>query len=403
MKRLSKIVSKGERINILKHCIVLFVFGQFFGNAVLSFCYVFLIIGTIINIDSLKKIDKKIIIAASFFFAFFLINALSSALNSYEFREFFKVEKLSAFIIFPLIFLTAKNLFHEQSFINKCKYTYFIASNTSIIILLAVATVNSINHSSMIYFTYNELTNPLGIQPIYYGAFYCLAIIFGFDLVTVFKKHEKIIALGIFLLSVAVILVASRTAWVILVIILLIKMVSIFKKNKKSLYMAMLFLFSFSVLILNNPTIKNRLLYSNSNVSSYSGLSFRLKIWEKTVELISEKPILGYGSYDAELVLQNKFLRENFRRAYFLRLNVHNQYLQTLLEAGAFGFLLLLLILLFFLFNSKGDTGKLLFLMLIFLSLLTESYFRRFNGVLFFCYFYFFFLSIGTTGRKLTQ
>lgn len=394
MKGLFRIASKEKRFKVLRFCLLLFVLGQFFGNAVLSFCYVFLVVGAIINIDSINKSDKRIIVGLVLFFAFFLINTFSSAINSYEFNEFLKVEKLIAFLIFPVIFLISKNLFTQQNFINRLKLTYFIGGNLSLIILLVVATVNSINNSSIIYFTYNELTNPLGIQPIYYGAFYCLAIIFGFDLFAFFKKHQRIIGFGTFLLTLGVILVASRISWIILVIVLPIKLEPIFKEHKKVFFIALFSLLSFMLLVFNNPTIKNRLLLLNSNVSSYSGLAFRMKIWENTFDLIYKKPILGYGAYDAELELQKKFSAENFRRAYFLKLNAHNQYLQTFLESGVLGLFFLLLILLFFLYNTKADKNKLLFLILICLSLLTESYFRRFNGVLFFCYFYFFFLSI---------
>lgn len=394
MKGLSRIASKEKRFKVLRFCLLLFVFGQFFGNAILSFCYVFLVVGTLINLDSLNKSNKRIFVGSILFFAFFLTNALSSAINAYEFKEFLKVEKLSAFLIFPVIFLISKNLFTQQNFINKLKLTYFIGGNLSLIILLAIATVNSINYSSVIYFTYNELTDPLGIQPIYYGAFYCLAIIFGFDLLTTFKKHRMILGFGTLLLTFGVILIASRISWIILAIILPIKMVPFFKKNRKAFYIALFSLLTFSFLIFTNPTLNNRLFLLNSNVSSYSGLAFRMKIWENVFDLIYEKPTLGFGAYEAELELQKKFSAENFRRAYFLRLNAHNQYLQTMLESGALGLFSLLLILLFFLYNAQADKNKLLFLTLICLSLLTESYLRRFNGVLFFCYFYFFFLLI---------
>ncbi|WP_350293405.1 O-antigen ligase family protein [uncultured Croceitalea sp.] len=363
----------------------------------------FLVISTIINLDSIRGVSKKMILVILLFFTFFFIHIISAALNTYNLKEFIKVEKFVPFFIFPFVFLVAKDYFTEQSFIHKCQCTYFLAANLSVVILTLIAIKNTIVTSNIIYFTYNEFTNPLGIQPIYYGAFYCLALIFGFEILGIYKKYKRSIIIGMFLLSLAIILVASRTAWIILTIILIVRLIPILKKNIKIRYISSVVLLGIVLLVVNNPTLKNRLFYSNSNISSYSGLSFRLKIWQNSMELISKKPVLGYGPYDTQLELQNKFLKENFRRAYFLKLNSHNQYLQTALESGMLGLLCLILLLLLLLFHARADTNKLLFFILICLSLLTESYFRRFNGILFFCYFYFFFLFVDDTKRKLNK
>lgn len=75
----------------------------------------------------------------------------------------------------------------------------------------------------------------------------------------------------------------------------------------------------------------------------------RLCYWRSAVELIRERPVLGYGISRAQEEFSEvsmKYVEEEWRRAswepYRLRLDTHNQYIQCLLETGILGLLLLL-------------------------------------------------------------
>ncbi len=84
---------------------------------------------------------------------------------------------------------------------------------------------------------------------------------------------------------------------------------------------------------------------------------FRLLLWEQAIELIEKEPILGYGpSTSAELFMQKCSINQEIIGAYdfpFMRglelrkilcAHPHNQFLQTTLEFGLLGFLVLLLL-----------------------------------------------------------
>lgn len=393
MRPLLKVATKERRFSFFRYSILFFLSSHFFGNAILSIGYGTLIFATLLNIDSLKG-DKRILsIIPLSFFLFFFLNVISSAINSQDLIEFLKIEKLLPFVVFPIVFVVGRNAFSDVKFKTLCCYVYFVTASASFVVLLILASINSIMGTSLTYFTYNELANPLGIQPIYYGAFYCLAIIFGADLIKVSGKFKLPVITGVCLLILAVVLLASRTSWLILAIIVPVKLYPLIKKNKTAIYVSLMILFCVSVLVFTNQTISSRFFNAKSNISSYSGYSFRFKIWNKTYELITENPVMGYGINNSQEVLKSKYKNENFRRAYFLELNAHNQYLQTTLDSGVLTLLCLIFILLLLLYYSKFEKNTLLFLLLICLSFLTESYLRRFNGTLFFCFFYLFFLA----------
>jgi len=75
----------------------------------------------------------------------------------------------------------------------------------------------------------------------------------------------------------------------------------------------------------------------------------RLFLWKSAVSVIKEKPIFGYGITDAQLqfdLARAKYQTEEFRLGWIKspRLDSHSQYLQTTMEYGIIGLLILLFI-----------------------------------------------------------
>lgn len=384
-------ILESKRFWLFKISILLFLSCQFFGNWLLTCSYIVVLIATIINVNKshFKNIFNDLIHVS--FFLFFFLNFFSSALNSYDFTEFSKVEKLMPFLLLPLVFEVGKPAFAKGKFQLKCKLTFFISAIVSFLILSFFGIFNLVKTSNSIFISYNHFAEPLGIEPIYLGAFYLLAIIFGIDFVYELKSKRKLILFGTFLLVLGVILLGSRTNWVILLIILFIKLFGLIENKWKFGAFFSLLLFTGIGVTFMNPTLRNRILNSNTNVSSYSGFEFRSRIWGNAITLVREKPFFGYGIYNSELALQDNFRRENFRRAYLIKANTHNQYLQTQLDSGIFALLSLLCIIFCILAKSKINRNVYLFVVLVLFSFLTESYFRRINGIMFFCFFSLFF------------
>ena len=147
----------------------------------------------------------------------------------------------------------------------------------------------------------------------------------------------------------------------------------------------------FGAIAIASPTLNQRLFKANQNVASYSGVEFRLKLWGNALTLAKESPVVGFGLHESGKVLQERYISTNFRRAFLAKLNTHNQYLQTFLDAGILGVGLLFLLFGFGIVKF-GNKDMYLFMVIIAISFLTESFLRRFNGILFFNFFYFFHL-----------
>lgn len=383
-----------KRNDLFKLSVILFLACQFYGNAAISISLGFMLLCCVLNLDKLKKLEmSKMYLPFLLFFLFLIANLASSAYNSYNYNEFAVAYKLLPFLYFILIFLVGKKFFLDDSYRLVCKKVFFFSASLNFLILLIVGLAKSITTGNFIFLTYNELAAVFGIQPIYLSALYLLSLYFGIDIIFSSTGKKRIISLvGTLLLTLGVVLLASRTAWLILVLTLPIKVFPLF--HKRIFFWGLLLSFGAIILglIITNPTLKSRLVGIKSNVTAYSGVDLRVKIWNHSINLIKEKPIMGYGMYGSQFALQEEYEQNNFRRANMYRLNSHNQYLQTCLDSGIFSLLLLFLMLLLFCLSSLRNRNAGLFVILIFFSLLTESYFRRFNGILFYCFFYLFFI-----------
>ncbi len=124
----------------------------------------------------------------------------------------------------------------------------------------------------------------------------------------------------------------------------------------------------------------------------------RVYIWKYGMEQIQDQSLLfGAGTGDAVNELQTRMsdCEEQFwivDRFYFLRdkkLNYHNEFLEALATLGIIALLMLLVIIFLPLLKHRQQSRIfLMFLLLMFISLMTESVLERQAGVLFFAFFY---------------
>lgn len=115
----------------------------------------------------------------------------------------------------------------------------------------------------------------------------------------------------------------------------------------------------------------------------------RLYIWSETIEMIKEKPILGYGISDGRSTLvdklfENESLNTEFLIPWFIdfpnydkySLHAHNIFLESTIEFGIIGLILISCILFLPIILTKRKQQLLLFLFILIFTLqgLTESY-----------------------------
>ncbi len=123
--------------------------------------------------------------------------------------------------------------------------------------------------------------------------------------------------------------------------------------------------------------------------NQYGGRAIRIEKWKNTTEAWSENWLLGVGSGDMQQELNKTYQANDFEIAYENSFNPHNQYLQTGLTIGLFGFLVLILWMIGLIFHGFIQKNWLLFAfgIIVSLSMITESMMERHWGVVFISFF----------------
>ena len=116
----------------------------------------------------------------------------------------------------------------------------------------------------------------------------------------------------------------------------------------------------------------------------WGSLSIRLAQWECARNVIQNHWALGVGSGDGQDTLMESYREKGFVEGLRNNYNTHNQYLGTWITLGLPGLILLLLML----WPWERDELWTCFLVLIFISFLTENMLDTQKGVVFFSFFY---------------
>jgi O-antigen ligase len=116
----------------------------------------------------------------------------------------------------------------------------------------------------------------------------------------------------------------------------------------------------------------------------------RLMTWDASVKLLKDNYRFGMGNGDVRDALSEKYFELGYEKPAMLRLNSHNQYLETFLTIGIPGFITLLIMLFAPVLFSKGPYDFLIktFIFIIAVNFLFESMLNTQAGVIFFFFFY---------------
>ena len=118
-----------------------------------------------------------------------------------------------------------------------------------------------------------------------------------------------------------------------------------------------------------------------------NGLSGRIVIWRNVFEIIKENPLLGVGPSNTQSKLNEKYSTDPLgKEALNNSFNAHNQYLQSYLELGLIGFLIIVSIY-FNVFLTAFKSKNIFYIsisILVITSSMTESLFQVYKGLVFF-------------------
>jgi O-antigen ligase len=319
--------------------------------------------------------------------------------------------KLS-FLIFPFVILYNKRI--DQHFIRGVIRVFYYTLFTLSLVMLLIAWQKVIAAPTeeldklLGYFTYEQFAAFTHIQPIYlsmYMVFCFFAVIWDFFIdprIGLTKVGRWVAMIWAFHFYMMVILLSSRMELLVLLFISMLALFYFEGWRKKKWFLAgfkILVLASFTITLLGLfPVNKARYeemvdIEKDYTQNKWGGRSIRIHKWMNTLELIADQPLLGTGSGDMQDELMEVYKKNDFMIAYNYRFNPHNQYLQTWASTGLVGLFFLfgiLLVSLVYAINSKNALYIALVL-LISLSMLTESMLERQKGLVFFSFFLLFF------------
>jgi O-antigen ligase len=117
--------------------------------------------------------------------------------------------------------------------------------------------------------------------------------------------------------------------------------------------------------------------------------NIRIIIWKSSVHLIKENFWFGVGTGDVTDELVKDYSNNSFNIGIKKRYNAHNQYLQVWLAYGLVGFSLFTLSFAMYwqMAIKNFDVIYLIFLLIMTIVFLTESYLQTQSGVVFFAFF----------------
>lgn len=339
----------------------------------------------------------------------FLIYALS-ILYSDNVGEGMKViESKLSFIILPLIFSTqTKNI---KKNLNTCLRFFIYGCIIVALFSLSWATYSYIKpvfvlidgreyNLGLNYFYYAQLTNTL--HPTYLSMYFNFSLLALYYLIKTgeIKLDFKWI-FSILLFTIFIFLLSSKAGWISLFLIAFYVILNILQR--KYIFSIILIVSIsaslFYFLNINAPGHSQRITAAKESVSqaesssdlkkSNDGTASRILVWQAAIEVIRANFLIGAGAGDTKSTMLKKYKENGMVHEYEQKLNAHNQYLNTFIALGVFGFLILLSCLLIPLIYAINNKQMLIgtFVCLIAYNFLFESMLETQAGVMFYAFF----------------
>ncbi len=312
------------------------------------------------------------------------------------------IEKHQALVLIPLIFFdfelheknaaTALSLFVASRYLRSliCVFFNFYDSYTI---------YEKFIHEWL--FSHDRLSEPIGMQAVYFAMYLSLCVlIILFKLKEgwfIFSNRKKaLLVILILWFFVFIVALGARTMIVALMLTIMGNLIyhALIFRAYKILIVATLVPLIFAGLIFLNPVVTTRFMdlrHSNAQETNYDSYFARINIWKPGLEAIGENLWFGVGTGDDQTELNKKYLKFGYKDGIEFNFNMHNQYLQTMLNLGVVGLVIFLSIsvLQFGRGFLKRDLLYLSFLSLFMAGCLTESMLSRNKGIIFFLAFSF--------------
>lgn len=361
---------------------------------------------------------------AHYFIILYIAYIMGLIYSANSHQGLFELEKKMALFLMPLLIATSPKMVLKdlrlvfKAFIFSCTLATFFCFAYAIYrnyqedytlsylynaIFYDIHVPNGYTYLNYWYFTYELFSSAVKMHPVYLSMYIvfdsCLIVYLWWNKPELSKKNRIMVLLLLVYNFLVILLLSSRTQLFSLILFgtsFLLYQSYINRKMLRSvLFMLAVYAAGFAI-ILFNPVLKERFIDSNKFKTHFSdnkygagGLSLRMYKWRYAVETIEKSPLVGTGTGDAQDQLQLTYKKHDFKIAYDERYNAHNQFLQTFLEIGIGG--LLLLCVGFFVPLYLAIKGRkwlyVVFILVFLISCLTESMLEANKGIVFYAFF----------------
>lgn len=315
-------------------------------------------------------------------------------------------ERKLSLVLAPLLIIASSSF--RKPHVAWALFIFVVSAALAMMVAYALAFIHGLNFPYELPWidrlTYQNLGGAIAFQPIYlslYMVFAFFAALFlchqkRFEGQWFYQKQRVVYPLmAFFFLS--VVMLSSRMELIVLFVtsgaLILFFSGPISKQWK---YWAILGVFLVVATGIIFTSKENRLRFTEMidfsadyTENQYGGRSIRIEKWKNTLETWSNHWLIGTGTGDMQLELDQTYQQNGFDIALEHRFNPHNQYLQTLLTVGVAGFS----VLIWWIFGlvAKGLKRRNMVLfsfgVIVALSMLTESMLERHWGIVFIAFF----------------
>ncbi len=313
----------------------------------------------------------------------------------------FKLEKHLSFVMLPIIFYRLTISKEEKrwillSFVGSC----LLASIVCVVVnmYLSVRDYNTLFHQWQ--FSHSRLAEPIDMHPVYLSMYLCMSFFILLDMLhqpwfLITKTMQFIVVLVMVGFLVLIVQLGGRTITLGFGVIFMTMVLrnAWLKNSLRLLILALLVPALIAVLVILNPVVQTRFtdLLKNTANSNYGSYFARTNLWSPGWQVIQDNIWVGVGTGDGQAELDRQYQLDHYQDG--LGMNLHNQYLETLLAGGIVGLVSMLIIFGFQLQTGlqRKDLLYIQFVILFLFGCITESMLSSNKGIVFFLLFSFIF------------
>ena len=344
-----------------------------------------------------KKSKKTGLIFVLLLSGLFILNAISLFYSTnFQFGIKTVETQISLFLLPVLIYFDRDFYYTEQS---KIKALFVYAAFASIIALIGIFLYNgklteiiNFNRQYDIYSVLRYHKISAGQHPSYISLGYLFAIIIIWQglKATSNKTYFAAKVVLIVILLAFIFFLNSRAVFIaafFVVIYFAIKYMTEHRLIYKLIIIAVLVI-GFVFLIKN--TRFKKVFQNLSNATNIEQVDLRFSLWRNATIAWKDKPIFGYGIGDSKEAIATIHKQRSIEEAVEYNLNAHNQFLETSIQIGLLGLVIILMVFAIPLYQSikKKQELTFLFFLICFVCFFFESMLQRLTGVVFFAYWY---------------